>query len=237
MAFDVATRRFTRGRPYPLVAGRTNMTGHALHHRIPWDLLLDLLQRALDGTVHPRVIGYLLTLAPRPTVDLATQFSAAAHQFRTDRPFQRQQGQVISEVEQELFSLPCNLFQGLSSRADDPGNRLMDFTPSDVEYTGVLPEGVPGQLQRARERVFAILLQGLIDPVNLQDACRHWRDLWIVHGGGLHCATGHQDNWWAPGGMRFNEPPYRHWVSPVGPLTVAQCIRLNEIVSRRAIRG
>jgi hypothetical protein len=218
------------------------MAGYSLHHRISWALLLNVLQRALAGTVHPRVIGYLLTLAPRPTADLATQFAAAAHQFRTQRPFRPGQGEVIVEVEQELFSLPCNLFQGLGDRADDPARdpaRLrMDFTPYDVQYTGALPEGIPGTLERARERVFGILYQANIDPGTIQIACRNWRDLWIAHGGGLHCATQHQNHWWAPGGMPFTHPPYRHWLNPVGAaLSVVECLRLNELVFRRATTG
>jgi hypothetical protein len=236
--FDIQTRQFTRTRPYPILAGRMHMNRYTLHHRIPWNLLLNVLQRALDGTVHPRVIGYLLTLAPRPTVDLATQFAAAAHQVRTQRPFRPGQGEVIVEVEQELFSLPCNLFQGLGNRADDPGNDKMDFTPSDVQNNGALPEGIPGTLERARERVFGILCQLNIDPGTIQIACRNWRDLWIAHGGGLHCATEHQHHWWAPGGMPFTDPPYRHWLNPVGAaLTVEECLRLNELVFRRATTG
>ncbi len=137
-----------------------NVTGaYALHHWIPWRSLLDVLQHALAGTVDPRVVGHLLMLSPRPARDLATRFAAAAHQFRIGGPFQRGQGQVIAEVEQELFSLPCNLFQGLSNRADDPANlglRFMDFTPGDILSTGSLPEGTPGELQRARERLFAL---------------------------------------------------------------------------------
>ncbi len=217
-----------------------NVTGsYARHHRIPWELLLDVLQRTLEGVVDPRVIGHLLTLSPRPTRELATRFAAAAHQFRIGGPFQRGQGQVIAEVEQELFSLPCNLFQGLSNRADDPerlGPRFMDFTPSDVLHTGSLPEGIHGQLQRARERVFALLLAGMIDARMVQEACWRWRELWTIHGGGLNCATAHQHQWWAPGGMPFAQPPYRYWINAAGgALTAEQSSRLNLIVFRRAI--
>jgi len=216
-----------------------NVTGgYALHHRIPWRLLLDVLQHALAGAVDPRVVGHLLMLSPRPTRDLATRFAAAAHQFRIGGPFQRGQGQVIAEVEQELFSLPCNLFQGLSNRADDPANlglRFMDFTPGDILPTGSLPEGMPGQLQRARERLFALLLAGIIDPAMVQEACRRWRELWAMHGGGLNCATAHRREWWAPGGMPFTQPPYRHWINAAGAaLTAEQSTRLNVIVFRRA---
>lgn len=211
------------------------MDGHTLHHRIPWDLLLDVLQRALDGALHARVIGYLLTLAPRPTADLAIRFAAAAHQVRAQGAPARGQLDVIDEVEQELFSLPCNLFQGLMPRNDDPGNEKLDFTPYDVQYSGALPEGIPGTVERARERVFGILRLALIDPGTIQIACRHWRDLWIAHGGGLHCATQHQVHWWAPGAMPFIYPAYRHWVNPAGAaLTPAECVRLNELVFRRA---
>lgn len=214
------------------------MTGYSLHHRIPWDLLLNVLRRALDGTAEASVIGYLLRLAPRPTEDLATRFSAAAHQFRVGRPFLRQQGEAIAEVEQELFSLPCNLFQGLSNRADDPGNEFMDFTPDDVIHTGSLPEGIPGRLQRARERLFALLRAGTINAGAIRSACRDWRELWIAHRGGLNSATAHRHEWWAPGGMPFTQPAYRHWINAIGaPLTAEQSARLNEIVFRRATRG
>jgi hypothetical protein len=236
MTFDPEQRTFTNERPRFRTEGRRNMTHYTLHHRLPWALLMGILRRVVQGTADAKIIRWLLLLSPDNTEDLYRRFAAAAHQCRLGCELTLREQAAVSTVEIELHSLPCNLFQGLSNRADDPGGCAMDFTPADIAFDGSRPEGPAGEMQQCRERLFGILNRGDVNARDVQHACQQWRYLLLRSGEGLNSATAHNPAWWAPGGMPYADPAYRHWVDDEGtPLTVGQCNRLNDIVSRRAM--
>jgi hypothetical protein len=227
-------------RPAFITAGRNNMVHMVmmLHHRIPWNLLRTTMNNALSGAVDEKIINALLTLSPEASKPLTDKFKVAANRIQANRALSPQQILDLQAVEQEIFSLPCNLFLGCNNRADDPGTSL-DFTPDDVNYAGVYAAGAAGELQLLRETLYGQLSADNVSVPLVKKTCTSLAAKWIANGGGLDTATAHNALWWDPGavGVAFTFPPFRHWVHPnTGNLTLGQAQALIVTVTTRAKR-
>lgn len=225
-------------RPNFITAGRNNMLHPVamLHHRVPWNVLGTALNAVLSGGVDAKLINSLLKLSPVNSKPLVDNFKAALTQLQAGKTLSQANIAAIEAVEQEVFSLPCNLFLGLNARADDPGNE-MDFTPDDVNFDGTVPTTAAGELEKLREKVMGLLSKSpQIDLTVLDPACTQWATQWKSFiDGGLSSASPFQAAHWAPGAPPFTAPAFRRWVNGVTPLSVTQSQQLNQIVQTRAI--
>lgn len=261
MTYVVATRQLDlNNRPAFITTDPVTMTsGFAmLHHRISWNALGGAINAVLAGAAQPQVINYLLRMSPGNSFAVINGFTTALNRVLANQTLTQPQIDAIEMVEQLIFTLPCNLFQGLNARADDPGNGI-DFLPGDVTVTGTLPRVnnvlTPlGVMQQLREKLMNRLLN-LGQPGALIDigvCCAGIAQQWAVltpaaaavaaappapaipARTSLQQATGFNGALWAPGAAPWANPGYRNWP---GPLTAAQSLALNTTVMNRVNNG
>lgn len=247
MTYVVGTGQIDlNNRPNFIITDPATMTSPVamLHHRISWNVLGGAMNQVLAGTAESKVINSLLKLSPAQSADYVKNFKTALNLKLANKRLAQANIDAINAVEQLIFTLPCNLFQGLNQRQDDPAND-MDFTPVDIAFDGSLPVSQPGvltaagQLQQARERLMNRLLQAQLKPADIDSACAEVVRLWrpaarVPPVSALAQATVFQPACWAPGNAPFAAPAYRHWVDGnLQPLTAAQATALNAVVMTR----
>ncbi len=258
MSYIPATRQLDlNDRPKFLITDPVTMNHPVamLHHRISWNALGGAINQVLSGAADSKIVNFLLRLSPGNSGDVIRGFNTALDRVLSNQPLTGGQIEAIQTVEQLLFSLPCNLFLGLSEREDDPKAGI-DFLPADITATGALP-CVGGQLtalgaiQQVREKLMNRLLNATA-PFAFTDigtCCTALKTLWVAQTppaaavigppaipqrNSMEQATGFQPADWAPGAAPFAGPPYRNWP---GPLTAPQCAALNATVINRVRTG
>lgn len=243
--YDATTKRFLGRPPAFITAGRINLIHHVFKndHLIPWNTLSGVLNEVLSGKADLGVVNALLSLSPAKTAEMLVGFKAGVSQIIAGKV--PTAGQIVSldAVELEIFSLPCNLAQGLNTRADDPGGDCMDYTVNDVDYRGVCYKTDAGELQKLRETLFHHLSARPIDLTGVQLACRAL--VQKITKQRLHIATpgdyGHWHPGPAPAGPAFparTNPPYRYWTKLSGDaLSAAEILTMLQMITARAIKG
>jgi hypothetical protein len=245
MPYDHISHSFIDPRPAFETVDRNNMMHPVmkLDHRIPWNLLKGTLNKLLAGNLNIAIINSLLKLSPSADkTKMITNFKTAVGEGKKGRVPPAHQLLALNVVEQEIFSLPCNLALGLNERADDPGGDNLDYTPDDVDHAGAYMPGLPGQRQALFETLYGLLSVTNIGLDAVDSCCNELRTAWQKHLG-LDTATPAKIGNWHPGPLppapaaapaRTN-PPYRYWVKPTGAaLTSGEIQTMIGIVTARA---
>lgn len=226
--------------PRPAWILRVNMADFVMKndHRIPWNCLLRVFNDVIAGKCDIKVINSLLKLSPADNVDLIRRLKVVLSQHKPGKPRAPEHIACLEEIEQELFSLPVNISNGLNNRADDPGGDNMDFTPDDIDYAGNPMPGAPGELQKLRETLFGLLLAGKRDPATIEQVCQ--KIVTAIGHVNLNAAAPSNLAHWHPGPAAVpivarTFPGYRYWVKPTGALlSSAEILTMIEHVTARA---
>lgn len=246
MPYLPATRLFN-GRPtvqtypFPMVAG-----GWQLAHRVPWNALQGALNLVLTAAVDTALVNSLLKLSPVASGPFVSAFKTAVSRRLANKPLSVGDVQALEDVERLVCWLPCNIFEGIIGRGDDPGNGI-DFLPSDVNADGSLPDTPLGKAQAQREKLTNRLLAAT-GKFALQDigaCCETLRKSWVALAppiagppavASLARGTPFDQFQWAPGTGpgALTIPGFRHWTANGQALTLAQCVQLNAKVMTRA---
>lgn len=261
MTYVAATRQLDLNlRPaVPANADPVTMTHFfaMLHHRISWNVLGGVINQVLSGALDRMVINYILRLSPDRSFAVVNDFATALNRVLANAVLSQAQVDAIERVEELICWLPCNVFQGLNARTDDPGAG-MDFLPGDVNPDGTLPRNPAGLtqlglIQQTRERLMHRLMTaaspGMLPLI--QTDCATLAQLWtamvpvapaippappapgVPPRTALQQATGFTPALWAPGAAPYVNPGYRLFVNGGVALTAAQSQALNTTVMNR----
>jgi hypothetical protein len=215
---------------------RVNMQHHMMKndHRIPWNCLQAALNRAIQtgDTNDIAIVNSLMKMSPAPHVQLITKFKVALNQHKTGKLRKQEDIVALENVEQEIFSLPSNIANGLNNRADDPGGDDMDFTPDDVDHAGSPTRGPAGTLQTLREILFGLLVSVKPDGKSIDKTCTE-----IVRAIGhtnLGTASAANLDHWHPGPAVIppvvrTYPGYRFFLKPGIGLGAPVALSLSEV--------